>query len=149
MYQMKKVLLGLAAVFVSVGVLSASASATAPQTDITGVITENHVAVENANVTVLCNGHTQMDTTDAFGSYLAIFPIADCPFGVTVKVTAEKNSKSGVATGTVQGITTKLNLAIVNVAIPEYGIIGAMTAGGAGLAMIAYTRRRQQEQMGL
>ncbi|MEK7152650.1 MAG: hypothetical protein AAB834_01775 [Patescibacteria group bacterium] len=143
---MKKLLLGvLVAVFVSAGVASGSASATAPQTDITGVITENHVAVAGANVTVLCNGNTQMDTTDAFGSYLAVFPIAQCPFGVTVKVTAEKDGKSGVATGTVQGITTKLNLAIVNVAIPEYGLIGALAAGSAGIGMIALMRRRQQQ----
>jgi len=147
---MKKILLGLAALFVSIGVVSTSAAAaTPPQTDITGVITENHVAIANADVTVLCDGHTQMDTTDAFGSYLAVFPIGECPFGVTVKVTAVKDGKSGVATGTVQGITTKLNLAIVNVAIPEYGLVGAITAGGAGIAMIAYMRRRQQDQMGL
>jgi hypothetical protein len=66
---------------------------------------------------------------------------------VTVKVTAEKNGKTGVATGTVQGITTKLNLAIVNVQIPEWGLIGAITAGGAGIGMIAFMRRRQQQQM--
>jgi hypothetical protein len=147
---MKKLVLGvLVAVFVSTGVASGSASATAPQTDITGVITESHVAVAGAHVTVLCNGNSQMDTTDAFGSYLTVFPSGDCPFGVTVKVTAVKNGKSGVATGTVQGITTKLNLAIVNVSIPEYGLIGALTAGGAGIGMIAYSRRRRQTQMQL
>jgi len=141
---MKKLLVGvLVAVFMSVGAASGTASASAPQTDITGVVTENHVAIAGANVTVECNGNSQMDTTDAFGSYLAVFPIADCPFGVTVKVTAEKNGKSGISTGTVQGITTKLNLAIVNVSIPEYGTIGALLAGGAGIGMIAYTRRRQ------
>lgn len=142
----KKLILGvLVAVVVSAGATAGSASATAPQTDVTGVVTENHVAVANANVTVLCNGNTQTDTTDAFGSYLAIFPSADCPFGTTVKVTAEKDGKSGVTTGTVQGITTKLNLAIVNVSIPEYGLIGALTAGGAGIGLIAYMRRRQQQ----
>jgi len=142
---MKKLLLAvLVAVFVSAGVSAGSVSAVQPpQTDVTGVITESQAAVAGASVTILCNGHPRSDTTDAFGSYLAVFPIGHCPLGQTVKVTAEKNGKSGVTSGTVQGITTKLNLAIVNVSIPEYGTIGALIAGGAGIGMIAYTRRRQ------
>jgi hypothetical protein len=143
---MKKLILGLfVAVFVSAGVATAGVQAADPQTDVTGVITENHVAVAGANVTALCNGHTQTDTTDAWGSYLVIFTTTECPFGSTVKITAEKDGKSGVTTGTVQGITTKLNLAIVNVSIPEYGLIGTALAGGAGLGLMAYMRRRQQQ----
>jgi hypothetical protein len=143
---MKKVILGiLVATFASVGVGTASASATPAQTDITGVITANSVAVAGASVTVLCDGNTMMDTTDAHGSYLAVFPIADCTFGSTVKVTASKGGHSGVSSGTVQGITTKLNLSIVNVSIPEYGLIGAFAAGGLGLGAIAFTRRRQNQ----
>ena len=143
---MKKVLLGiLVATFASVGIGTASASATPAQTDITGVITANSVAVAGASVTVLCDGNTLMDTTDAHGSYLTVFPIADCAFGSTVKVTATKGGNSGVSSGTVQGITTKLNLSIVNVSIPEYGLIGAFAAGGLGLGAIAFTRRRQNQ----
>lgn len=144
---MKKLLLGLlATVLVSVGVTgNVSATTIPPLTAVTGVVTEDHIAVEDANVTVLCNGHTETDTTDSFGSYVVTFAGADCPFGVTVKVTAEKDGKTGVRTGTVHGITTKLNLAIVNVSIPEYGLIGALTAGGAGIGVIAYMRRRQQQ----
>lgn len=144
----QKVVLALLAVIVaSTGVLSATAGATPPQSDVTGVITENQVAVAGATVTVLCNGHTEVDTTDAAGSYLVTYPSQDCPFGTTVKVTAEKGDKSGVASGTVQGITTKLNLAIVNVSIPEYGLIGGILAAGAGIGMIAYARRRQQQDL--
>jgi len=143
---MKKALLGLfIAVFASVGIASGTAGATPPQTDVTGVITANSVAVAGASVTVLCNGNTLMDTTDAHGSYLTVFPIADCPFGETVKVTATKGGPSGVASGTVQGLTTKLNLSIVNVSIPEYGLIGAIFAGGAGIGAIAFMRRRQNQ----
>jgi hypothetical protein len=142
----QKVVLALLAVVVaSTGAMSATVGATPPKSDVTGVITENQVAVEGATVTVLCNGHTEVDTTDAFGSYLVTYPSADCPFGTTVKVTAKKGDKSGVASGTVQGITTKLNLAIVNVSIPEYGLIGGILAGSAGIGMIAYNRRRQQQ----
>lgn len=144
----QKIVLALLAVVVaSTGLVSATASATPPQSDVTGVITENQVAVAGATVTVLCNGHTEVDTTDAAGSYLVTYPSQDCPFGTTVKVTAEKGDKSGIASGTVQGITTKLNLAIVNVSIPEYGLIGGILAAAAGIGMIAYARRRQQQDL--
>ena len=145
---MKRIAIGLlAAVFVTATGLSASAGAAAPQSDVTGVITENHMAVAGATVTAVCNGNTEVDaTTDAFGSYLVVFPIAQCPFGSTVKVTAKKSGKSGVATGTVQGITTKLNLAIVNVSIPEFGLLGSLLAGSTGFGMISYMRRRRQSQ---
>lgn len=146
---MKKLLVGALVTLFAVAGAVGSASAAAPQTDITGVVTENHVAIGNANVSVWCNGNTQMDTTDAFGSYLAIFTTAECPFGSTAKVTAEKDGKSGVMTGTVQGLTTKLNLAIVNVSIPEYGLLGAVVAGGAGVAMITFMRRRQDQGLQL
>lgn len=147
---MKKIVLGvLAATLISLGG-SASVFATPPTTDVTGVVTENQTAVPGATVTVLCNGNTETDTTDAWGSYLVTYPSASCPFGSTVKVTAVKGGKSGVSSGTVQGITTKLNLAIVNVSIPEYGLIGTLMAGGLGIGLIAYMRRRQQQgEMGL
>lgn len=136
----------LVAVVVSAGTVS-GVSAVPPQTDVTGVVTENHVPVADADVTVLCNGNTEVDTTDAHGSYLVTFASADCPFGSTVKVTAKEGTKSGVASGTVQGITTKLNLAIVNVSIPEYGLISGILAGGLGLGMLVYARRRQQQNL--
>ncbi len=142
---MKKLIIGaFVATFIAIGV-SASAMAAPAETDVTGVVTENQVAVAGALVTVTCGTKTEFDTTDAFGSYLVHFVSADCPFGSTVKVVATKAGKSGVSSGTVQGITTKLNLAIVNVSIPEYGLFGTILAGGAGLGLITYMRRRQQQ----
>lgn len=144
----KKIILGLLAIVIaSTSAVSASVNAAPPQTDVTGVVTEKHVAVAGASVTVICNGNIETDTTDAQGSYLVTYLSAQCPFGTTVKVTAKKGTKSGVASGTVQGITTKLNLAIVNVSVPEYGLIGSVLAGGAGIGLIAYSRRRQKQQL--
>jgi hypothetical protein len=141
----KKLLTGaFVAAVVSIGVAS-GASASPAQSEITGVVTEKQMAVVGATVTVTCNGKTETDTTDAQGAYLVEFPVTDCPFGTTVKVVAQKDGKSGVASGTMQGITTKLNLAIVNVAIPEYGALGLLSAAGAGLGLMAYMRRRQQQ----
>ena len=143
----KKLIMGVFVAIIASASLVTSAGATGPQSDITGVITENQTAVADAKVTVTCNGHTETDTTDAFGSYLVTFQSGDCPFGTTVKVAAQKGTMSGVASGTVQGITTKLNLAIVNVSIPEYGMIGGIIAGGAGVGMIAFARRRQKQNL--
>lgn len=143
----KKIMLGLfTAVVSSAGLFAASASAAPPTTDVTGVVTKNQMAVAGASVTVLCNGNTETDTTDAQGSYLVTYPSGQCPFGSTVKVTAVKGGASGVASGTVTGVTTKLNLAIVNVSIPEYGTIGAILAAGTGIGFISYMRRRQKQQ---
>jgi hypothetical protein len=143
----KKIILGLLAIVIaSTGAISGSVSAAPAKTDVTGVVTdENQTPVPGAMVTVTCNGHIETDTTDAAGSYLVVFTKAQCDFGNTVKVVAKKAGKSGVASGTVEGKTTKLNLAIVNVQIPEFGLIGAMLAGGAGIGLIAYSRRRQQQ----
>ena len=147
---MRKRSLSILAVF---GILVASlglsvgvhAVTTPALTEVTGVITDNNLdPVPGANVTVTCNGHMASDTTDAAGSYRVSFPAGDCPFGTTVKVMAQKGGMSGMASDTVRGITTKLNLAIVNVSIPEYGLIGMISAAGVGLGLIAYTRHRQK-----
>ena len=146
---MKKILFSLLAVgaILMGGLLPAqSASALPAETDVTGVITDAGVPVAGATVTVKCGAFTKMDTTDAFGSYLVSFTFAQCPPGSTVTVTAMKGAKTGTKTGTVIGVTTKLNIGLVNVDIPEYGIIGAAIATGAGIGAIAFTRRRFAQQ---
>lgn len=142
---MKKKLMGLfmMAALVITGLAPATANAAPPQTDVTGVVTKNGVPVAGAMVTAKCMGFTEIDaTTDAAGSYLVIFTTAQCPFGSTVNVVAKKGPDSGSASGTAAGITTKLNVAIVNVSIPEMGLIGGVLALGAGVGAIAFTRRR-------
>ncbi|HEX6462486.1 MAG TPA: hypothetical protein VFZ58_04435 [Candidatus Saccharimonadales bacterium] len=141
----------LMAVFVVAGMLAAFlamptvANATAAETKVTGVITDSGVPTEGAEVTVICGAFTEKDTTDKFGSYLVTFKYSDCPPGSTVKVTAKKGDKTGSKTGRVVGVTTKLNIALVNVDIPEYGLIGAILATGAGAGALIYTRRRFAE----
>jgi hypothetical protein len=44
-------------------------------------------------------------------------------------------------------IAVRLNLAIVNVSIPEFGMLGTLMAGGAGLGLMVYMRRRDQPQL--
>lgn len=133
----------LAAVVFAVAIVAAPSAGALPATTVvTGVVTKGGTPVGGAAVSVECKGHTSSDTTDASGSYLVAFSAGDCPFGSTVKVTAAKGDMSGKASGTVRGETTKLNIAVVNVEIPEYGLLGGLLASGAGIGAIAFIRRR-------
>lgn len=117
---MKKLLLGLlVAGALVVGIIAPvqTAGAAPAETDVTGVITDQGVPVDGATVEVKCGAKTMTDTTDSHGSYLVTFAFADCPPGSTVTVKAQKGNKSGTNTGTVVGVTTKLNVGIVNVDI--------------------------------
>ncbi len=145
---MKKKLFGLMLVgaFLIAAVAPVKTHALPPQTDVTGNITDAGVPVDGAMVTVKCGATTKTDTTNSSGTYLVTFTGAECPPGSTVHVTAKKGTKSGSASGTVIGITTKLNIGLVNVDIPEYGWIGGILATGAGVGAIAFTRRRYAGQ---
>lgn len=126
-----------------------SAHADAPQTTVTGVINDlgsPPQPVAGAMVTVVCNGVTKTDTTDASGAYLVNFTAAQCPLGSALKITAKKGTMSGGQIGAVVGVTTKLNLGIVNVSIPEYGLIGGVLAATAGVGAILFARRRYSQQ---
>lgn len=143
MMKMKKILAGALAAGVLAWGLAPTAQAAPAQSDVTGIITDNHAAVADAKVTVTCNGKERVDKTDASGAYVVTFLKAHCDFGSVVKVVAQKDGKSGVSSGVMQGVTTKLNLAIVNVAVPEFGALGFVAAGTAGAGLMAYMRRRQ------
>jgi len=140
---MKKILLSLV---LSLGLLLAvplSVSAHRAVTDITGTVTNNGQVVRSAKVTVVCNGHTKHDKTNQSGVYLVQFKLLDCPDGATVVVNATDHSNSGSASGTVHSETTKLNIAVVNVSVPELGWFAGIAAAVMGGAAFLIIRRRQ------
>lgn len=140
---MKKVLAFLASIGVVTVLAPAAAFAAPAQTIVTGTVTNNGHTVKGAKVTVVCNNHSRTTKTDKNGGYSVSFPKAQCPDGAKATVVATKNKMGGVSSGNVNSVTTKLNVAIVNVALPEFGVItgvGAMTVG-AGLFMVM--RRKQ------
>ena len=110
-------------------------------TDITGVVT-NGTPVEGVKVTVVCDKHTQVRKTDSQGTYLVSYKATQCPDGSVVNVTAKSGKMSGVASGVVAGVTTKLNIAVVNVAVPEFGgIVGGLVAAAGAGGSFYLTRR--------
>lgn len=148
---MKKRFVGafMAAALVLAGVGGVVVHALPPETEVSGIVTDGGNPVQDANVTVKCGATTLTDTTDASGTYLVSFTAAQCPPGSIVTVTAQKGSKTGSKQGRIVGLTTKLNVGLVNVSIPEFGAIGGTLALGLGAGVIMYTRRRQEQGMGL
>lgn len=109
-------------------------------TDISGVVTHNGNPVNNANVTATCNSISESDSTDYTGTYIVIFTSSECYSGLTVNVTASSGNLNGSNSGTVDGLTARLNVAVVNVSfVPELGTvtgIAAVTLGGGAFLVI-------------
>lgn len=148
---MKKKLLVLLATLGVVGVLAPVSAFAAPvstsvKTQVSGVITNNGKAVKNAKVTVVCNNHAKTTTTNGVGSYAVTFKAGQCNVGSKVTVVATKKGSGGVNTSVVSGGTVKMNVAIVNVALPEFGIITGFAGVAAAAAAFFVIRRRQVEQ---
>jgi hypothetical protein len=142
---MKKRLSLFLATLVTIVAMPAATFAAAGQTDVNGTVTNGGAPVKNAIVEVTCGSTTKQAHTDASGAYLVVFNIKKCPAGSSVQVNAsKKHVGSGASTGTVSPQNTdRLNVAIVNVSLPEFGLVGLIGAtfigGGAFLVM----RRRQ------
>jgi hypothetical protein len=131
----------LAFALLAVGMVAA-----ANPTVVTGTIYKSDGTTEqpNAAVQVICNGN-EKDTTsyDPDGTYIVDYTQAECAPGDTVAVTATFDSTSGHNTGVVCGpdLCPKLNVALVDVSIPEFATFGLIAAALAGLGIVAFRRR--------
>jgi hypothetical protein len=126
------------------GVFPAAGLAASGKTDVSGYVFFKGSPVKGAVVTVTANGFVKGDVTDKSGAYFVQFSAKSVPAGSTVTVQAFKGKKSGSNTGTAGALTTKLNVALVNVdMVPEFGMI----AGGAALLIgggaFLFMRRRR------
>lgn len=134
-----------------IGLPSSAFATTSPVTpsvtEVTGEVTYNGAPVEEANVSVVCNGNTLTDQVvpGDEGAYRVDFNKADCPAGTEVVVTAVSGSMSGTSTGTAGKFTSKLNVAVVNVSVPEMGTVAAIGAMGAVGGAFFIARRRQMQ----
>jgi hypothetical protein len=124
-------------------VLPATALAAPATTDVSGVVTDNGKPVAGAHVTVVCDNNAKHTTTDGSGSYLVTYPIAKCANNTKATAVATKGGLGGVNSGNVNQINTKLNIAIVNVSLPEFGVIAGFAAAIIGGGAFLVIRRRQ------
>jgi len=139
----KKLLSAIMSGFALAVLVPASTFALASKTDVTGVVTNGGNPVSGAHVTIICDSNVKKTTTDGTGTYLVQYNIAKCPKGAVVHVTATKGKKGGNNTGTANPVTTKLNIALVNVSLPEFGLLTAGIATLIGGAAFVVVRRRQ------
>ena len=104
--------------------------------------------IGGAEVTVTCDPSSVITTnpviiSEADGTYAVEFyenPM-ECTDGDMVTVYAEKDEMSGTETGEVKDLGLTVDLAIINVTIPEFGlIIGALTLLCA-VGIFAFVRR--------
>jgi len=139
----KKLFAALMSAFAIAVLVPASTFALASKTDVTGVVTNGGNPVAGAKVTVICDNNAKKTTTDNTGTYLVQYPIAQCPANATVYVTATKGKKGGDSSGPAKPVTTKLNVALIGVSLPEFGLLTAGAATLVGGAAFAVVRRRQ------
>lgn len=110
-------------------------------TTIMGNVSDHGNAARGAKVTMKCGSLEKQGLTDIHGGYAFVVPSADCPLGSTVQVSAIEGNRSGTIFAVVQRLNN-INIAIANVGIPEYDLLGGMLAAGAGGGMVALHRRR-------
>lgn len=144
---MNKLLIALLAVFVlAVGYASAYPAL------VSGVVYDSDgvTPIDGASVTVTCE-HDGINTTGytvsgVNGEYLYQFlntPDLECDFGDAVFVNAEFEGMFGSNTGNACDSESQcpIPVAVVDVTIPEFGLLGAMIVMLAGVGIVAYKRK--------
>ena len=117
-----------------------------PETTITGNVSDHGHVVPGAKVTMKCGSLEKDAITDLHGEYSFVVPGVDCPLGSSVQVTASEGRRSGTISAEVKHVNN-INIAIANVGIPEYGLLGGILAAGTGLGVVALRRRYIQEHV--
>ena len=137
---MKKILLLILSSLALVMMIPALAMA-APnpsQTVIAGEVTYNGQEVTGAHVIVICNSIVKRATTDNTGSYTVLYTKNQCPVGSNVTVTATHDRRGGEDSKDVSP-GQYYNVDLINVSLPELGIVttaGAALVGGAAFLLI-------------
>jgi hypothetical protein len=99
--------------------------------------------VSGASVSVDCNDNVLAATTSNEGQYCVCYASDECSADDTVEVTATKGSSSGSNTGVVENGWCGLDIAIVDVFIPEFSAIAAGVALiGSGIGFLALRRKK-------
>lgn len=123
------------------------------QTKIEGKITDfNGNPVANAEVYIVCHHdgndyyNTRQIKSSALGNYTYVFQRSECDTGDIVDVTAQKDGMSGSGSGEVklekEVGAARINIAIVNVSIPEFGVLaGITTILASGISFLIIRKR--------
>ncbi len=124
----------------------------AAEVEFTGVVRYQGHPIPGIEVMIECwrTGFNQRIDADANGVYHATATLAQCPLGSELKVRAETANNTAGYVGhrfAQVGSLNKLDIDTVpKVPIPEYGWIGGLAAGGAGIGAMLFVRRRSRQQ---
>lgn len=139
---MNKMIYALMAFFV-VGMVSVSAFICEGPSAVTGQVFDNAAnPVVGATVTVDCNGNILTDTSGENGTYYVVYSCAECNYLDNVNVQASKDDMSGSADGQMcDAQQCYFPLGIVDVKIPEFGVVAGLVAMIGAIGIVAYKRK--------
>lgn len=122
------------------------------QTWVSGTIKDsngNPVAGGGAgdNVTVTCNGNVHVVPFDTTGSYATSYEQTVCKVGDPASASVAIAEGSGSNTGTVQnsavnGPIVDLDVVVLDITVPEFGLIGGALTGVGSIAGYLYLKTR-------
>lgn len=139
---MKKIML----LMVVMAVLMVSSVSAIIPTYVTGTVfwADGVTPVDGASVEVDCNGFIRNDVSDVQGNYDVQYTALECASGDSVYVTASKGDAEGTNSETVMCDSQEcpFNIALVDVQIPEFGVVAAGIALVGAVAGFAVLRRR-------
>lgn len=135
------ILLGAAAVLLSASQAFAQTTPLIAQTWVNGTVYgADGQPVNGGTTSVNCGGTVKAASISSDGSYAVSFTQEECSAGDTASATASTSEGSGSSSATVQntsvnGPIVDLDIAVIDITVPEFGVIGgaltgAVSAGG-------------------
>jgi hypothetical protein len=100
--------------------------------------------VNGATVDVTCNSNVEHTTSNNLGLYIVSFTDDLCPYDTAVHVVATKDTQTGSNDGYTcesADICDGIPVALVNVTIPEFGVIAGVAALIGALAVFVFKRK--------
>jgi hypothetical protein len=114
-------------------------------TYVTGTVTDSgNNPMPGVALSVQCNSDSTTTTSEADGTYIIGLPNPSCKPGDTAYVTATAYdvTKSGVVCDSVlDHINCHIDIALVDVTIPEFGVIAGAAALVGALGIFIYRRK--------
>lgn len=130
--------LGAAAVFLTASQAFAQTALIA-QTWVSGTVYgPDNTPVSGGSTNVNCGGTNKVATINSDGTYAVSFTQDECSAGDTASATASTSEGSGSSSTTVQntsvnGPIVDLDIAVIDINVPEFGVIGGALTGLASV----------------
>lgn len=131
-----KIILGVAIAAAGLAMSATQASAQMiRETWISGTVYNSAgTPVNGGNVNVTCGSTTKLAVIDGSGNYAKTFTQVECKSGDTATATASTGEGSGTNSEVVQntvvnGPIVDLDIAVIDITVPEFGLLGGALTG--------------------